>query len=138
MTNDADKLATGDAEVDLVEHRLGGAGVRLGQALDLQGVDLRAFIQDVSRATGSTFILDPRVQGTVTITSQSRMQAPELLGVLLATLRANGLADRSIAMAVMTGALEAYPGAIGVSTGWASPASKSGDCRWRKAFSTAS
>ena len=62
-----------------------------GQALDLQGVDLRAFIQDVSRATGSTFILDPRVQGTVTITSQSRMQAPELLGVLLATLRANGL-----------------------------------------------
>ncbi|HEX5693508.1 MAG TPA: secretin N-terminal domain-containing protein, partial [Arenimonas sp.] len=65
--------------------------VAQGQALDLQGVDLRAFIQDVSRATGSTFILDPRVQGTVTLTSQERMDAPELLGVLLATLRANGL-----------------------------------------------
>lgn len=60
-------------------------------ALDLQGVELRAFIQDVSRATGSTFILDPRVQGTVTLTSQMRMDGPELLGVLLATLRANGL-----------------------------------------------
>lgn len=59
--------------------------------LDLQGVELRAFIQDVSRATGSTFILDPRVQGTVTLTSQMRMDGPELLGVLLATLRANGL-----------------------------------------------
>lgn len=75
----------------LAQDTAGPPAVEQGQALDLQGVDLRAFIQDVSRATGSTFILDPRVQGTVTITSQSRMQAPELLGVLLATLRANGL-----------------------------------------------
>lgn len=62
-----------------------------GQALNLQGVDLRAFIQDVSRATGSTFILDPRVQGSVTITSQEALGPADLLGVLLATLRANGL-----------------------------------------------
>lgn len=81
-------LATGPA---LAQDAGEPSSVEEGQALDLQGVDLRAFIQDVSRATGSTFILDPRVQGTVTITSQSRMQAPELLGVLLATLRANGL-----------------------------------------------
>lgn len=81
-------LATGPA---LAQDTTGTLAAEPGQALDLQGVDLRAFIQDVSRATGSTFILDPRVQGTVTITSQSRMQAPELLGVLLATLRANGL-----------------------------------------------
>ena len=81
-------LATGPA---LAQDTTGTPAAEPGQALDLQGVDLRAFIQDVSRATGSTFILDPRVQGTVTITSQSRMQAPELLGVLLATLRANGL-----------------------------------------------
>ena len=44
-----------------------------GQSLNLQGVDLRAFIQDVSLATGSTFILDPRVQGSVTITSQEAL-----------------------------------------------------------------
>lgn len=81
-------LATGPALAQDID---AASAVEQGQALDLQGVDLRAFIQDVSRATGSTFILDPRVQGTVTITSQARMQAPELLGVLLATLRANGL-----------------------------------------------
>ncbi len=81
-------LATGPA---LAQDTAASSAVEQGQALDLQGVDLRAFIQDVSRATGSTFILDPRVQGTVTITSQARMEAPELLGVLLATLRATGL-----------------------------------------------
>ena len=62
-----------------------------GEGLDLQGVDIRAFIQDVSRATGSTFILDPRVQGTVTLTSQDTMSPSDLLGVLLATLRAQSL-----------------------------------------------
>lgn len=61
------------------------------QSLNLQGVDLRAFIQDVSLATGSTFILDPRVQGSVTITSQEALSPSDLLGVLLATLRANSL-----------------------------------------------
>ena len=32
-------------------------------AVRMQDVDLRAFIQDVSRATGITFIVDTRVQG---------------------------------------------------------------------------
>lgn len=62
-----------------------------GEALNLQGVDIRAFIQDVSRATGSTFILDPRVLGTVTLTSQEELAPPDLLAMLLATLRAQGL-----------------------------------------------
>ena len=33
-------------------------------AVRMQDVDLRAFIQDVSRATGITFIVDTRVQGS--------------------------------------------------------------------------
>ncbi len=61
------------------------------QALNLQGADLRAFIQDVSRATGSKFILDPRVQGNVTISSEEALSPSDLLGVLLVTLRAHGL-----------------------------------------------
>lgn len=61
------------------------------QALNLQGADLRAFIQDVSRATGSKFILDPRVQGNVTISSEEALTPSDLLGVLLVTLRAHGL-----------------------------------------------
>ncbi|MFL0694393.1 MAG: methyl-accepting chemotaxis protein [Agrobacterium tumefaciens] len=36
----------------------------------------------------------------------------------IAALRAKGLADRDMAMAVMTTTLEGFPGAIGVSSGW--------------------
>ena len=60
-------------------------------ALDLRDADIRAFIQDVSRATGLTFVVDPRVQGTVSISRGEAMSQSELLGVLVALLRANGL-----------------------------------------------
>ena len=30
-----------------------------GQVLNLQDADIRVFIQDVARATGTTFIIDP-------------------------------------------------------------------------------
>jgi len=59
--------------------------------LNLQNADIRAFIQDVARATGHTFIIDPRVQGTVTIYNNGPLANDELLEVLLSTLRANGL-----------------------------------------------
>ncbi len=75
------------------------------QGINLQGADLRAFIQDVSRATGSTFILDPRVQGTVTITSEEPLSPADLLGVLLATLRTQGL----VAIPTGTGAYRVVP-----------------------------
>ncbi|HLM53161.1 MAG TPA: type II secretion system protein GspD, partial [Pseudoxanthomonas sp.] len=53
-------------------------------ALNMQDADLRAFIQDVSRATRTTFIVDPRVQGTVSISRERDMSETEMLGVLLA------------------------------------------------------
>ena len=65
--------------------------VQPGQVLNLQDADIRAFIQDVARATGNTFIIDPRVQGKVTITSQQPLQPNELMDVLFSALRANGL-----------------------------------------------
>ncbi|KAB7767846.1 type II secretion system secretin GspD [Xanthomonas maliensis] len=60
-------------------------------AVRLQDVDLRAFIQDVSRATGITFIVDARVQGAVNVARAQAMSEADLLGMLLAVLRANGL-----------------------------------------------
>jgi len=60
-------------------------------ALNVQDADIRAFIQDVARATGLTFIVDPRVQGTVSVSREQPMTESELLGVLLALLRGNGL-----------------------------------------------
>ena len=65
------------------------AGTR--QTLNVQGADIRAFIQDVARMTGRTFIVDPAVSGTVTVTSERALSRSELFEVFLSTLRANGL-----------------------------------------------
>lgn len=68
------------------------------QVLNLQDAEIRVFIQDVARATGRTFIIDPRVQGKVSVASQEPLSKAELFDVLLSTLRANGL------VAIPTGA----------------------------------
>jgi general secretion pathway protein D len=61
------------------------------QAFNVRNADLRAFIEDVARATGTTFIVDPGVQGTVNYSNDAPLSESELLGVLLTILRANGL-----------------------------------------------
>jgi general secretion pathway protein D len=61
------------------------------QTLNVQGADIRAFIQDVARSTGRTFIVDPAVAGTVTVTSDRPLSRAQLFEVFLSTLRANGL-----------------------------------------------
>ena len=63
----------------------------LAQTLNVQGADIRAFIQDVARTTGRTFIVDPGVTGTVTVTSDRQLSRAQLFEVFLSTLRANGL-----------------------------------------------
>lgn len=60
------------------------------QSLNVQNADIRAFIQDVSRATGRTFVIDPRVQGSVTIASGAPLSPEQMYEVFLATMRANG------------------------------------------------
>ncbi|MDP1874258.1 type II secretion system secretin GspD [Phenylobacterium sp.] len=61
------------------------------QVLNLQDADIRVFIQDVAQATGQTFIIDPRVQGKVSISSREPLSRTELFEVMLSTLRANAL-----------------------------------------------
>ena len=61
------------------------------QTLNVQGADIRAFIQDVARSTGRTFIVDPGVTGTVTVSSDRPLNRAQLFEVFLSTLRANGL-----------------------------------------------
>lgn len=67
------------------------APAAMAQGLNVQNADIRAFIQDVARVTGRTFIVDPRVRGTVSVVSDERLTRDELFEVLLSTLRANGL-----------------------------------------------
>jgi general secretion pathway protein D len=59
-------------------------------AVAMKEVDIRAFIADVSNATGRSFIIDPRVQGKVTVLAQHSMSERELFDVFLSTLRVHG------------------------------------------------
>lgn len=63
-----------------------------GQVLNLRDADIRAFITDISLMTGRTFVVDPRVQGKVTVISQVPLGADDLFDLFLATLRVNGFA----------------------------------------------
>lgn len=61
------------------------------QTVNLRDADVRAYIQDVSRATGRTFIIDPRVQGKVSVVSEKPLGREAYFELFLATLRTNGL-----------------------------------------------
>ncbi len=60
------------------------------QVLNLREADIRAFIGDVSILTGKTFVVDPRVQGKVTVISQTALSPDDVFDLFLSTLRANG------------------------------------------------
>src|SRR5690606_39128133 len=91
----------------LAAHPVPYAHAQAGAAAGMtaQDADIRAFIQDVARATGTTFIIDPAVSGSVSITRDVAMDEAELLGVLLAVLRANGL----VAVSAGPGAYRVVP-----------------------------
>ena len=61
-----------------------------GQVLNMRDAEIRAFISDISILTGKTFIVDPRVQGRVTVISQQALGADDAFALFLSTLRANG------------------------------------------------
>lgn len=61
------------------------------QTVNLRDADVRAYIQDVARATGRSFIIDPRVQGKVTVVSERPLDQAGYFELFLSTLRANGL-----------------------------------------------
>ena len=64
---------------------------RAQQTVNLRDADVRAYIQDVARATGRTFIIDPRVQGKVSVVSERPLGRDAYFELFLSTLRANGL-----------------------------------------------
>ncbi|MFZ5844042.1 MAG: type II secretion system secretin GspD [Pseudomonadota bacterium] len=77
---------------------LGGASfaptVDAGQAiLNLKDADIRVVIEQVSKLTGKTFVLDPRVQGQkITILSQHMMDEKEIYDTFLTILKVYGFA----------------------------------------------
>lgn len=60
--------------------------------LNLKEADIRSVIATVSKMTGMNFIVDPRVQGQVTVISAEPMNAEEIYDVFLSVLSVHGFA----------------------------------------------
>jgi general secretion pathway protein D len=75
------------------------------QFINLRDADIRAFIQDAARVTGRTIIIDPRVQGKVSVVSERPLSRGQYFEMFLATLRANGF----VAVPTASGALRVQP-----------------------------
>jgi general secretion pathway protein D len=69
---------------------LGPAPATAQAMINLRDADLRAFIGDVSKMTGASFVIDPRVQGKVSVVSERPLDRAAYFELFLATLRANG------------------------------------------------
>lgn len=59
---------------------------------NLRSADIRAVISEVSRVTGKNFIVDPRVQGKISIVSSTPISDKELYQVFLSMLQVSGYA----------------------------------------------
>ena len=60
--------------------------------LNLKEADIRALISTVSKFTGKTFVVDPRVKAKVTVVSSETMSAEEVYEVFLSVLQVHGYA----------------------------------------------
>jgi general secretion pathway protein D len=69
---------------------VGGAGAT--HTLNLKAADIGVLIETVSQITGKSFIVDPRVEGRVTVISTSPQTAAEIYETFLSVLRVHGYA----------------------------------------------
>ncbi len=58
--------------------------------LNFQETDIKAVVQAIGKMTGKTFLLDPRVKGTVDIISSSPVSTSIVYDILITTLRLHG------------------------------------------------
>ena len=64
--------------------------LKAGASLNLKNADIHSLIETVALATGKNFIVDPRVQGKVTVISSSSVSADEIYQVFLSVLDVHG------------------------------------------------
>ncbi len=60
--------------------------------VNMQGADIRDFIEQISSISGQTFIIDPRVKGQVTVIAQEPMGLAELHKLFLSVMTTHGFA----------------------------------------------
>ncbi|WP_067095919.1 type II secretion system secretin GspD [Marinomonas atlantica] len=71
-----------------------GASISVAQTwqVNLQQADIGVFIQQVSKMTGKSFIIDPRVKGKVSVISSQELSEEAVYHLLLSVLRVHGFA----------------------------------------------
>lgn len=80
--------------------------------LNLKAADIGVLIETVSQITGKSFIVDPRVEGRVTVISTSPQSASEIYETFLSVLRVHGYAAISAG-----GMIKIVPDAIAMQDG---------------------
>jgi general secretion pathway protein D len=103
------KLRSACAALALVIALPGLAPAAAQTMVNMRDADIRAFIDDVARATGATFVIDPRVQGKVSVVSDKPLGRTQYFELFLATLRANGF----VAVPTGTGQYRVQPAEAG-------------------------
>jgi len=68
------------------------AGPNNGAALNFVGADIESVIKAVGHYTGMTFIIDPRVKGTLTLVSEKTLTKSQAFALLTSALRLQGFA----------------------------------------------
>jgi len=69
-----------------------GAYAQETHVITMQQADIRSFIDDVAIVTGKTFVLDQRVNGQVTISSEQSLSKAEVFTVFKDVMRVHGYA----------------------------------------------
>ncbi|MEM9302821.1 MAG: type II secretion system secretin GspD [Pseudomonadota bacterium] len=82
-------MRVGLAALALIVSTVAGAQ---NHRLNLQDAEMQALIATVSEITGRSFIVDPRVEGRVTVISNKSMTPDEIYEVFQSVLRVHGLA----------------------------------------------
>ncbi|MDM8568745.1 type II secretion system secretin GspD [Thiotrichales bacterium HSG1] len=58
--------------------------------LNFRDMDIKAFIEIISKETGKTFVIDPRVKGKITVVSSEAMDEQQIYDVFLSILSVHG------------------------------------------------
>lgn len=87
--------------------------------LNLKAADIGVLVQTVSEITGRSFIVDPRVEGRVTVVSSKPMDADEVYAVFESVLRVHGYAavPSGDVVKIVPEAFAAQDGGIGPRSG---------------------
>ncbi|MGP5503838.1 type II secretion system secretin GspD [Psychrobacter celer] len=60
--------------------------------VNLQDADIKAFINEVATITNQNFVLDPRINGNVTVISNKALSRDEIYQLFLSVMQVNGIA----------------------------------------------